>query len=1249
MKKITSFLTAVLLFGGLSTAKADLLPELQGLKKVVVDVDNPVMTSEEIVAGDGWYVLANVRNGEAFVADTLGTAPSVVRIERAGIYPRKSGAAASVMGRALIRLEAGETEGSFKVMFGTGRYIIPTANGQNRTKLEAGTKEEASDMYIYVTETGGTPNPGKIAINYVGENGAYSYRVDTDDWAGESPNRVAPLTIWNSGKMEEGTGNNIFILYRATVDGNYTEKDMAVDKLQITYDDYSGKHGNIAGKASAEHNPGTYDADLVSALEDLLNQASEDYLVYPDEYSIEDFETLNQQIIDAYNAAIASYVNTVPTKIEPGYYYFTTPRRFYEVKEAADPDADPETVFMHKYMLSKLEVAGIQGRWGDQPKGDSAAVALWHVTASDTENLYHVKNAATDAAFTNTLSVMSTESDSLIRFDYVATGKGVDTEKDTTFYNLRLAYEADREGASFHTEGHGRGTGKENIIVKWSPFADANGVFSYWNLVPVTDADAKKMIDAYAPIKADKELQIKAKRILADVQPKLPIALDNSVEIKGDSLIKDTTQLFSPYAELPSNEPGNYYRTLIDGNPNTYWHTMWNGDQASVATGHYLQIELVDPAAVSNVAAVLVRRIPDGNKGTHDNPTAFDVYGTNDKDAAKEACTLLGSTTLAYSGGGQADTTDIIATQGMKYLRYYATDCTAGDFRTYWHTAHFQLYPAVVRVNEHSQAIGMGKIFTDMQTAVNNALADGDVITKEHCEALIAAYDPFIARYVNPDTLRNTIVENTGLAELVVEGDQPGMWSKENVATGATLTAALADAKSYDAAGIYSPADSKAKVNAILNAKKDMFAKANAVKTDKWYKFHFPSTDLYDKYGWDKKGADEFTRIPIESANLKRISNHPALFDKYLTVGTEHIDSSEWNTAHDSIIYNYFQLPVLKQKSDIFNTETAEEVAMGNNLFFVDALDESSESDGALFRFIPASDTTYTIQNKLTGLYLRAAGGQGLVTLSVQPTFWKNEAMGAGKLMSTGIDILGRNNNQLHGQRERNTLCTWGATGVGSNTGFLLEEAGDVDPNYARNDVKMSLMPNAIYAFCYPVDMTPAAGKQVYGVSTKGTEIILNVYKDNKALAGDPFIYITGTGEFDEEASKELHSFTYGNVLNTKADTIAGHVGSYFETTAPRGAVIPEGDSFIALTTATRIGANSAWINALVEDPRNAEVTYKVANGDFDAIKDAVANVNKGGKIYSIDGTYVGKGNINTVKGLKKGLYIVNGVKVMVK
>lgn len=68
-----------------------------------------------------------------------------------------------------------------------------------------------------------------------------------------------------------------------------------------------------------------------------------------------------------------------------------------------------------------------------------------------------------------------------------------------------------------------------------------------------------------------------------------------------------------------------------------------------------------------------------------------------------------------------------------------------------------------------------------------------------------------------------------------------------------------------------------------------------------------------------------------------------------------------------------------------------------------------------------------------------------------------------------------------------------------------------------------------------------------------------------------------------------------------------------------------------------------------MENPASAEITYTIDEGTSDCIKTAVSNANKGGDIYTVEGTYVGKGNIATVKGLKKGLYIVNGVKVLVK
>ena len=42
-------------------------------------------------------------------------------------------------------------------------------------------------------------------------------------------------------------------------------------------------------------------------------------------------------------------------------------------------------------------------------------------------------------------------------------------------------------------------------------------------------------------------------------------------------------------------------------------------------------------------------------------------------------------------------------------------------------------------------------------------------------------------------------------------------------------------------------------------------------------------------------------------------------------------------------------------------------------------------------------------------------------------------------------------------------------------------------------------------------------------------------------------------------------------------------------------------------------------------------------------------NVVKSGIIYTLDGRVAGKGNLNNVKNLGRGIYILNGTKVVVK
>ncbi|MDE6159749.1 MAG: hypothetical protein K2F69_06650 [Bacteroidaceae bacterium] len=1224
MKKITSFLTVALLLGGFSTMKAQLVPELEGSKKVILS-DEVIYTGDELTIGEGWYVLSQNRGQEGFMYDNVELDEgSVVRWKRGLLYANGEYAMASTMGPALVRFIKGETPGTYKVMFGTGRYISQLENeNRNSQKLTAGEEGDAADLYVYVTETDGVTNDACFAINFATATGEYGDRVDTNDYANTT---YATVVTWNFGLNTNSSGNNIWTIYPVEIEDG-TEEDAAFAEFESILAEYQAKQAAFTGKTSLDGTPGTYNTELVALFDEAINEGILLESEY-ESYTAEEIREAGQKIIDTYNAAVESLVSSA-MDITPGYYFIATHRKFYEtvtpeVEEGEDP-AESVTVWSNKYIFSKNSASGISAGWGALAEDETKATYLWKIEARG-DKKYRVENAGTDATFTQSPSVMSLESDSLIQFDYIVKAEaGSEEESDTIFYSLRLAREAGNANNSFHANNHASGAGKQGNIVKWT----SSDWPSQWALIPVSDEDAAAIIAAYGDTKADELLQIQAKQILTEVEPKMNIALDVLVEADLDNpLITDVSQLSSPYTCSESMEPGSGLDKLIDDDKNgTYWHSIWSGDGYNIATGHYLQVELTNPSSVEAVAAEIGRR----SSAQNDHPVAFDVYGTDNPDAAKTECTLLGKINVPFTTNSAVEMSSLVPTQGKTYLRYYATDCTGSEtrFRTYWHAAHFQLYPAVEHKNEHSQAVGMGEIFTNMQAAVDAAKADGDTITTEHCNALIAAYEAFNTRFVNPDALRSAVSDNKNVPASAVQGDQPGFWSQANA--GQALAEAIAVAEAYDKAGVLYPETSANHVKAIEAAKKAMFEAANKVQTGKWYNFRFATEQMYEENEWSKTGADAHLYSEEDGDVFANEEHWPSLYGKLLSIGREETIDTDSNFVYESEYEDSLSI-------------------LGHRLYVLDEAETESTPDAALFRFINVADTAYIIQNKATGLYLRAAGTAGAVTLSIQPTLWKNSAMGYGKVMSKGNDILGNNNNNLHTQRDGNFLVTWSSENVDSNTGFLIEEAEDVAADYAKNDFTMLLAPNAIYGFCYPMDVTPAEGANVYGVSISGTEITLNVLENNTAKAGEPFVYVTGTEDFDEEAAEELYGFTYGGTLNVVADTVARHIGSYFATTAPKGSVIANGEgAFKAVRTNTAIPANRTWINAQLESPKDAEISYTVGEGVFDAIKDAVANATKGGKIYTVDGTYVGKGDINTVKGLKKGLYIVNGVKVLVK
>ena len=78
----------------------------------------------------------------------------------------------------------------------------------------------------------------------------------------------------------------------------------------------------------------------------------------------------------------------------------------------------------------------------------------------------------------------------------------------------------------------------------------------------------------------------------------------------------------------------------------------------------------------------------------------------------------------------------------------------------------------------------------------------------------------------------------------------------------------------------------------------------------------------------------------------------------------------------------------------------------------------------------------------------------------------------------------------------------------------------------------------------------------------------------------------------------------------------------------------------------TSVAANGAYISA--EEAYDLQAQVVVIYGDeADSISDVLNKVAKGGEVFTIDGRLVNRqGNLNN---LPKGIYIMNGIKIMVK
>lgn len=1003
--------------------------------------------------------------------------------------------------------------------------------------------------------------------------------------------------------------------------------------------------------------------------------------------TLEEYQALYDNLKNAYEAVLASQITFTITN---GYYRFRTGMNYNDGKL--------------KYMYVNItDDNEIQGKWGTLENLDTNCHALWKLTKTE-QGTWDIVSVSTDARFKKVAPVTLSE-ESTTRFDLEV----VATIGENTYVDIKPSDIATGEYGYIHQAGHGSGAGTGGNLTLWYPtYSGTTMAGSEWVIELVPEDIAQEIIEAYS--QSDEGLRREYMKMVETSKKNLEIAKDNpKVTINEEVvLITANSQFTSPFTCSADEEDPEKQGTdkLTDENLETYWHSTWAATVPNHT--HYLDVTLNEPT--HELTALTISRRKGAGNANH--ITQWGVYGSNDavyKEAVlwtegdelpdgveigdvKEPALLEGGEwhKLAdlYTPYGGSDTETKTSapfdTKGYKFLRFYIdqTSGQAGVQKGFGHVSEFQLNPATVEIADNAQYKVMGALATNLEKVLEDQIeVEVANLTKEQFNALKTAYDAFMAKFVDPAELRAAIKTAEASTASIIVGTNPGEWGPDTDA--GDLATTVANAKEYDASGDYTPEQSANYVESLKASAGDIYASANKVKEGKWYRFHFGSKETFEANGWDIETNEPTSETDINDAAY--ITNE-ALWDKFITVAKHDAEEITIEVAHEPTEED----PSTSKEKEVTQNKVVpydeeEDIVRGAVLYF-DADADITDKDCSLFRFINVGDSAYVIQNKATGLYLRATSP---VTLDITPALFDVSAIGYGQNVVHARALTnGANQNNLHFQRSNNVIVTYGDKTAGSRSGLYIQEDTDVTEDYDGSSFKMNLRPGEIYSFCYPVDLDvdPNDEEGKFYIVT-ALEIVYNeetTYDDvNITLsplavpnaAGYPVFYIYGNpasapdGDYNPTDDAEPFTFKHGESFVSAPVETGFMKGTFSKLTVGKGYIVTGGNLIDIQQEghAADFARNQFYVtsqnitNAVVangvyvagEELLNSgyDVTFTIGTEPVDdAVASVLTQTANRGDLYTIDGRLVGR-NV-TLKDLKrfgKGLYIIDGIKVTVK
>ena len=1049
-------------------------------------------------------------------------------------------------------------------------------------------------------------------------------------------------------EKETGTGNygtrgyfhiGDFNIYPVTKMSDNEAAWLDLEAAYTKYQPYQDSYMDCLGE-----NPGQYS-----------QQAYDDFLLALDAYGAIDPDVDTAEKMNEVRELIVKTAEAIaPTKVPFLSKDLPAGSGYYRIRGGMEYSTGD------KYMMGYRNEGKIWGIWGtpDFDELTDNIQALWKIEIKS-DSTYDIVNMYNDGRFMkvarSTNVEMTTDpayADTLLAFD----AAGYDIDYERAYVNIRLATQPANDFFYLHQNGHSDGNGNNGYLVGWSTSYSAPTCgASEWFFEEVPADEAAQIIADFEPYK-NKDVWVDDFKMMMKAAPGM---IEVAKDVHQVNLITEASQFSSPFSQndLGGKDGGNLSDgVLIDGDITTYWHSVWSASEGKEYPDgkHYLQVEM--PEGFDSAQQIYMRFT---RRDTNNNQiTNWSFMGTNDEEATYDDCEELATFESPWNSSNQKESfkSDLFETKGYKYIRFYNEQNNAGS--AFFHLSEIQLCYDVE--NPKSQYIAMGSVATTLEQLVADfsEIEDEDLDYETNYLVLQKAYNDFVALYVNPKALRDTIALAEQSIKEVVEGSNPGFWP---AGTTSAITKIIADAKAYDVAGAYTPAQSDA-FNAQLNAQMKVIADAPIkVKTGKWYRLRFGTEAEYDKYGWNKTG--NFPNYWVVDEDTLGIYNY-GLFGKYIAVAKREEVVLGQNDNMEDVKGNVIE-PIAK-----------EDIIIDKSIFGID-LDKLTDPDMALWRFVSVGDSAYAIQNKATGLYIHNG-----VYLSAQPGLFTQHPSGYGQNAFFNKSVEGNGKSPMHLAQSQSVLCAWGnetssgwTDADGRRGSFFVEEVEDVAAGYPTSgEYKMSLTPGDIYGRCYPVPVTlktpelatlwtiasiertpDAADEAVEQVS-----VTLAKITDPTVPAGRPFI-IVAAGEMPEEGDEydpvmPVFSFTLDLVNAPQTNNyLKGAFDS--KTIDVKFMAIGSGTEDKALAfknSGTTTGDNRVYITDTAEGNEGflrkaaiVEITFdeKLEDG----IAAAIQKVNRQGGIYTLDGRLIGNGNLNTISNLPKGAYILNGQKVIVK